>query len=130
HLFRRRFAPQRVSALFLWQPLDRSAVAGRRIERLHRSPSFWLELLAAALLGLACAGPRLPWTQPARHLVAVLDGSVSMQAGNSETARARAIAQVRARIAALPRRSCVTLIESGPAPRILAGPAAFPSEAA
>src|SRR5262252_10691585 len=81
HLFRRRFAERPVSALFLWQAVDHASVAGRRLEPLHRNPSFWLELLAAALLGLACAAPRLPWTQPARHLVVVVDGSLSMAAG-------------------------------------------------
>jgi hypothetical protein len=129
HLFRRRFVERPVSALFLWQAVDHSSIAGRRLEPLHRNPSFWLELFAAALLGLACAAPRLPWTQPARHLVVVLDGSVSMAAGAPDSARARAVAAVRARIAALPRRSRVTLIESGATPRLLAGPAAFPAEA-
>lgn len=130
HLFRRRFAERPVSALFLWQAVDHSSIAGRRLEPLHRNPSFWLELLAAALLGLACAAPRPPWKQPARHLVVVLDGSVSMAAGAPDSARARAAAAVRERIAVLPRRSRVTLIESGATPRLLAGPAAFPAEAA
>jgi hypothetical protein len=137
HWFRRRFAPRRVSALFLWESLDRASVAGRRLERLHRSASFWLELLAAAALALACASPRLPWTRPAKHLVVVLDGSASMNAANAvdsttnggESSRARAIASVRARVDALPRRSRVTIVESGPTPRLLAGPAAFPAEA-
>ena len=129
HLFRRRFAERPVSALFLWQAVDHASVSGRRLEPLHRNPSFWLELLAAALLGLACAAPRLPWTRPARHFVVVVDGSLSMAAGAPDSARARAVAKIRERIAALPRRSCVTLIESGATPRLLAGPAAFPAEA-
>jgi aerotolerance regulator-like protein/VWA domain-containing protein len=129
HLFRRRFAERPVSALFLWQAVDHASISGRRLEPLHRNPSFWLELLAAALLGLACAAPRLPWTQPARHLVVVVDGSLSMAAGAPDSARTRAVAKIRERIASLPRRSCVTLIESGATPRLLAGPAAFPAEA-
>lgn len=134
HLFRRRFEPRRVSALFLWAADDRAAVAGRKLERLHRNPSFWLELLAALALALACASPRLPWSAPARHLVVVLDGSFSMSAGalagdDGGSARDRAVAAVSARLAALPRRSRATLVESGPRPRLLAGPAALPAEA-
>ncbi len=130
HLFRRRFAPRRVSALFLWEAADRTAVSGRTVERLHRNPSFWFELLAAAFLGLLCAGPRLPWTQPARHLVVVLDGSASMLASDgARTFRDAALQEVTARIEQLPRRSRVTVIQSGSPPRLLTGPAAFPAEA-
>ena len=58
HLFRRRFRPRRVSAVFLWNLEDRTPLAGRTRERLLRSPSLWLELLAALALALALAGPR------------------------------------------------------------------------
>jgi hypothetical protein len=131
HLFRRRFEPQRVSALFLWQAGRPTAAAGRRRERLLTSPSFWSEVLLALLLGLAFAGPRGCGALSARHLVVVLDGSASMTAGDGAAPSALELVreELRERIDGLPTGSRVTLVESGPAPRIVAGPAAFPDEA-
>ncbi|HVS09679.1 MAG TPA: VWA domain-containing protein [Planctomycetota bacterium] len=130
HGFRRRFRPREVSALFLWQSEAPSALAGRRRERVLRSPSLWLELAAALLLALAFAGPRLAAAARAEHLVVVLDGSASMGAvSGGESAHERARAIVGETIDALPRGSRATLIESGSRPRVLAGPAAFTAEA-
>ena len=131
HLFRRRFEPQRVSALFLWQSGRPTAAAGRRRERLTTSPSFWSELLLALLLGLAFAGPRGCGALSARHLVVVLDGSASMAAGDEQQPSAAALVreELRRAIDSLPTGSRVTLVESGPTPRIIAGPATFPAEA-
>lgn len=130
HAFRRRFRPKTVSAVFLWQLPDRTAVSGRQWERVVRSASFWLEVAAALLLGLLFAGLRLPFSREAEHLVAVLDGSASMGATfATESVRDQAVAELRRRTRALPARSRVTVVESGPRPRVLAGPAAFPAEA-
>lgn len=126
HLFRRRFRRHPVSAIFLWEAADRASVAGRQREPLRTNPSFWCELLAAALLALAFAGLRLFGAGEATHLVVVLDGSASMAAGD---ARDEALELLEARVAALPRGSRVTVIESGHDPVQLAGPAAFPAEA-
>jgi hypothetical protein len=131
YYFRRRFQPKTVSALFLWEVRDRVPAAGRRFERLRSSSSLWLEVLAALFLGLAFAGLRGFGVGETSHLVIVLDGSASMEAraGNT-TFRERALAVARERIAALPRRASVTVVRSAPAPSILAGPGAFPAEAA
>ena len=134
HLFRRRFRPHPVSALFLWAARDRLPVAGRRREPLHKSPSFWCEMLAALLAALALAGPRWPGVGEALHLVVVLDGSASMTADSPgaaqrDSAADRGRAEVEQRLAALPRGSRVTLVSSGARPRVLAGPAAFVEEA-
>lgn len=136
HLFRRRFQPRVVSALFLWESRTATSLSGRRRDRLLSSPSFWTELLLALLLGLAIAGPRACGELEAKHLVVVLDTSASMGArpGLSGTADSASLAQeaaerVRARIEDLPGGSRVTLVASGTPPRILAGPAAFPEEA-
>ncbi|MCB9914739.1 MAG: VWA domain-containing protein [Planctomycetes bacterium] len=136
HLFRRRFQPKRVSALFLWEARTTTALSGRRRDRVLRSPSFWAEVLLALLLALALAGPRACSGLAARHLVVVLDGSASMSArpqgadGRAEASFAeRAVDEVDARIAALPGGSRVTLVLSGARPTILCGPAAFPQEA-
>ena len=130
HVFRRRFRPRVVSALFLWMDDDETIQAGRRIERLRNSPSLWLELLAALLLALVIAGPRLLGAGAAEHLVCVLDASASMGAvTDGGPRRDDAVARVEERIDALSADSRVTLIESGARPRLLAGPAAFPAEA-
>ena len=131
HLFRRRFRPQRVSALFLWIEDDDNPLAGRRRERLRANASFWCEILAALLVGLAFAGPAGCGSGTAEHLVCVLDASASMGAIDLGGAplRDRAVDVVRERIGALPAGSKVTLLASGTRPSLLAGPAAFPAEA-
>ena len=130
HLFRRRFRPQEVSALFLWMPRDRTSLSGRKRERLRTSASFWLELLAALVAGLAFAGPRSCSDTTSQHLVCVLDDSASMLAiVDGEALRDEAKQRVEQRIANLPSNSRVTLIATGTPPRVLAGPAAFPDEA-
>ncbi len=130
HLFRRRFRPREVSALFLWRDDDDVPLAGRRRERLRTGASFWLELLAALLLALAFAGPRACGAGEADHLVVVLDASASMDAElYGERLSETAVELVRDRIDDLSSRGRVTIVESGPRPTLLAGPAAFAAEA-
>ena len=131
HLFRRRFQPRVVSALFLWEVRDATSLAGRRRERLRSSASFWLELALALCLGLAFASPRGCAADESVHLVGVLDSSASMtaRAPSGESFAERARAELLDAIAQLPSGSRVSLLESGPHPRLLAGPAAFPAEA-
>lgn len=131
HLFRRRFQPREVSALFLWADEDATPTSGRKREPFRASTSLLLECLAAIALALLLSGPKGCAAQGGEHFVAVLDGSASMDArdANGESSAQRAIARVRERIASLPRGSRVTLVASGARPRTLAGPAAFPDEA-
>lgn len=137
HLFQRRFRPQPVSALFLWGDLETHSPSGRTRQKLLRSPSFWLEILAALLLGLALGGPVACGSGKAEHLVVVLDSSASMAAEPIALASAEspgpidqaARRLVRERIAKLPANSRVTLIQSGVRPSLIAGPAALPGEA-
>ena len=130
HLFRRRFRPHAVSAIFLWEPQDRAPVAGRKREPLRASPSFWCEVFAALLLAFAFAGPRACGAGEAQHLVVVLDASASMGARGTDGLLAdKARELVRGRIEGLSRGSRVTLVRSGPRPTLLAGPAAFTREA-
>src|SRR5688500_18103407 len=80
HLFRRRFVERRVAGLFLFSPDALASTAGRRRTRLLRTPSLWLECLAALALGLLLARPRIGSPGERAHLVVVLDGSASMTA--------------------------------------------------
>ncbi|HTF90832.1 MAG TPA: VWA domain-containing protein [Planctomycetota bacterium] len=129
HYFRRRFRPREVSALFLWESVDRTPVSGRQRQPLRSSSSLWLELLAALCLALAFAGPR-SGTSRAEHLVFVLDSSASMSAMvEGKSLRDRAIEEVEQRIGEFGARARVSLIASGDRPILLAGPAAFAAEA-
>ena len=137
HLFRRRFQPRVVSALFLWDVRTTTSLSGRRRDRILRSPSFWTELLLALLIGIAIAGPRACSGMEARHLVVVLDASASMSArptrlsdgALSPSFAEETVRRVASQIDALPGGSRVTLVTSGARPQILSGPAAFPEEA-
>ncbi len=131
HLFRRRFRPRVVSALFLWADADRTPMSGRRRDRLRASTSLACELLAAVLLALLLASPRGCDGSRGEHLVVALDGSASMDARgrDGQSARDAGAELVADRIRALPRGSRVSLVASGPRPRTIAGPAAYPEEA-
>ena len=131
HLFRRHHVERRISALFLWEDGQAPPTGGRRIRPPHRSPSFWLELLAALVLGLALGGPRLGGPARAAHLICVLDDSVSLTARDEEGASAaeRARAVVLERLDALGAGGRVSLLRTGSPPELLAGPAAFVPEA-
>jgi hypothetical protein len=138
HLYRRRFEPRAVSALFLWRVEDSVPLAGRRREPLATSPSFWCEVLASFALALAFAGPRGSCSGGAgEHLVVVLDASASMGAragrggagAGERSVRDAGLELVAGRIDELARGSRVTIVRSGTRPSLLAGPAAFPAEA-
>ena len=137
HLFQRRFRPHPVSALFLWGDLETHSPSGRTRQKLLRSPSFWLEILAALLLGLALGSPVACGSGQAEHLVVVLDSSASMAAEPLVLATGETLEPIdqaarrliRERIADLPANSRVTLIQSGVRPSLIAGPAVLPGEA-
>lgn len=124
HWLRRKFPPRVVSALFLFGDVDRTTLEGPRRDRLRTSPSFWIELAAAAIFSTLLLLDRTPVS--ARHHVFVLDGSAALRAevGGESTAE-RIREAVRERV---PRGDRVTLIESGSPPAILLGPAAPSAE--
>jgi hypothetical protein len=124
HLFRNKLPERRVAGLFLFPPEALLAGAGRTRTRLLRTPSFWLELLAALLLGLWLGGLSFGGAR-SRHVVVVLDDSASMAAGG----RDRALAALRQRLGALGGGDFVSVLRTGPRPEVLAGPKALPHEA-
>jgi hypothetical protein len=124
HLYRRRFQPRPVSALFLWDQASISPLTGRTRTPLLRSPSFWCEVLAAFFLAILLAKPG--GCGESRHRVVVLDGSASMAAsGVSEAARTAAGSY----LSGLYPWEKATVLVSGRAPSVLAGPGAAPSAA-
>ncbi len=126
HLYRRRLPERRVAALFLFPGRQLAAAAGRQRTRLLRSPSLWLECLAAALAALWLAGPSFGG-RAARHVVIVLDDSASMSARGT---RERAAAAVLERADDLASDDRITLLRTGPRVEVLLGPRALPGEVA
>ena len=122
HLYRRRFRPKVVSALFLWDMASPSPLSGRTRPPLLRSASFWCEILAALLLALLLAGPT--GCGAARHRVVVLDGSASMS-----LVAAQARAEARNFLGGLWRWERATVVVSGQQARVLAGPGISPTQA-
>jgi len=119
HLFRRRFRVRRVAGLFLFAPDALVASSGRTRTRLLKTPSFWLEILAALLGALWLGGPTIGAAERVPHLVVVLDDSASMGAkGVGERVRA-ALNEV---IEELPSNAVGTLITTGTRPEVIAGP--------
>ena len=80
HLYQRRFPTLVVTGLHLWSVETRPSLPGRRREKLPVSTSLILECLAATLLALLLAGPRIGEANRVPHLVVVLDDSASMSA--------------------------------------------------
>lgn len=130
HLFRRRFHPRPVTALFLYGPTVRTVAAGRKRQRLLWRASLLLELLAALALTWYLSDPHLDERQQSRHLVVVLDSRWRVAANTAVGSVDAALRTLTAqRIAALDPEDRVTLVTSGTAPVVACGPAARPAEA-
>src|SRR3954466_11990153 len=90
YFLRRKQPPRVVSALFLWRTPDQRAQAGPRFERFSQEASLLLELLAVAAAAAFLSDAHCGGTHSRRHLVVVVDGSLSMQArGVTERVRNR-----------------------------------------
>lgn len=95
YFLRSRLKTIEVAGLFLWADAPRTKEGGRRLRRLTTPLLFFLELLALILLTIAAARPFGPRSGDARPVVLVVDDSFSMQAGDEQRARARAIEWLR-----------------------------------
>ncbi|HLL05392.1 MAG TPA: BatA and WFA domain-containing protein [Myxococcaceae bacterium] len=130
YFLRRRQKPVTVSALFLWRTPRPRAEAGPRFERFTREASLLLEALAVIAAALFLADVRFSVDARASHVVLVVDGSLSLSARGPggvtvlERARREAARRVEGE-----RANRVTVLASGPSPRVLAGPEAEPSRA-
>ena len=130
YFLRRKQKPVVVSALFLWRTPRPRAEAGPRFERFTREASLLLEALAVVAAALFLADVRLGEDARTRHLVLVVDGSLSLSARGAdgravlEKVRAEAARRVEEE-----KATSVTVLASGTVPRVLAGPEAEPSRA-
>jgi hypothetical protein len=125
HYFRRRLPERRAAGLFLFGPETPPADAGRTRTTLVRSPSLWLELAAALLLGTLCGVPSCGDAAGREHLVVVLDDSASMLAGrDGDTGAARARRAIEKLAADAGRDATITVVLTGDRPELLFGPRA------
>ncbi|XXF77205.1 BatA and WFA domain-containing protein [Myxococcaceae bacterium GXIMD 01537] len=130
YFLRRRQKPVVVSALFLWRTPRTRAEAGPRFERFTREASLLLEVLAVVAAALYLADVRLGADVPQRHLVLVVDGSLSMSArGPDGVTVLERVRQEAARRVEQEGATRVTVVASGLSPRVLAGPEEEPSRA-
>ncbi|MBK8096772.1 MAG: VWA domain-containing protein [Planctomycetes bacterium] len=128
HLFRRQLRQRVVAGLFLFTGQRLVADAGRKKTNLLRTPSLWLECLAAVLLALWLAGPSFGGVA-ARHVVIVLDDSASMGAlVDGRSLADLAIADLQSRRGELASGDRLTVLRTGVRPDLLLGPRALPAE--
>lgn len=86
YFLRRRARPYRVSAIFLWEEVERQERRAWRLAR-HSVLTLLLQLAALTCLVLALAGPALKTAGIPGRLALILDGSASMQASQGGKSR-------------------------------------------
>jgi hypothetical protein len=98
HLLQRRRRRVLVSTLFLLAPQPSTSLGGRRLERLRRSASLWLQLAAAAVCAFVLMLPQRVLEDSRQKVVVVLDASISMSAFRHElrAALTRRVAEIAA----------------------------------
>lgn len=124
YFLRRKQPPRTVSALFLWRSPDQRAQAGPRFQRFSREASLLLELAAVVAAAAFLSDAHCGGLTSKKHLVVVVDGSLSMQAVSSGRSAADRVRDKLASLALVEGAGQLTLIESGPKPVVLAGPQA------
>lgn len=95
YLLRNRFRNYDVSSLMLWQDQKKARQGGLNLSRIQTPLLFLLEFLSIIMLILAATGPLIRSNRDTRVFVIILDNSFSMLAGNGQTARDKAIEDIR-----------------------------------
>ena len=115
YLLRLRREEQTVSSTFLWQQLVRDVEANAPWQKLRHSWLFWLQLLAALVLGLAVARPFFKTAGVSgKNLILIIDRSASMSATDvAENRLAAAKAQAVDLVDQLPDGARATVIAVG-----------------
>lgn len=122
YFFRRRFRPRTVSALFLWQAPRIRTGGGRKVSRLESSILLILEIIMAALLAMAAAGPGCRAQINIHNATFILDDSASMAAKSSgdKSPKEKASEKITEYLNAHRPFSC-NIILTGFQPKLLAG---------
>ncbi len=115
YLFYKRHRKRVVTGLFLWEAPVAFSESGRRLARPRSSRSLLLDLLACLALSLAVAGPAITASYGST-LVIILDGSLSMRAGENYR---RAREQAEALVEDSGAGRDIVIIEAGRVPRVL-----------
>ncbi len=116
-----------IPSTMLWRPVSAELEASRPWQRLQSRLLLWLQLLAAALLVLAAAGP--VWFAPAsfRSTIILLDTSASMRAVEDGATRFQTAREEVISIAAgLRGDAAITVIAFDRQPRVVVKDAAEP----
>ncbi|MBL8950159.1 MAG: VWA domain-containing protein [Myxococcaceae bacterium] len=129
YFLRRKQPPRVVSALFLWRSPDQRAEAGPKLQRFSREVSLLLELCAVVAAAAFLSDAHCGGGASKKHLVAVVDGSLSMQAKSGGKTAADRVRDQLAKLVGAEGVGQLTLIESGLKPTVLAGPQAEVSRA-
>ena len=82
YLLKQKYKETPVPSLFLWRAAAERSDAARPFQKLRRSRLLFLQLLAALLLSLALAQPKLAVGQADSAMIIVIDASLSMQAAD------------------------------------------------
>lgn len=118
-----------VPSTMLWRPVAAELEASRPWQRLQSRLLLWLQLLAAALIVLAAAGP--VWFAPAsfRSTIVLLDTSASMRAVEEDGTRFQAAREEVVSLAAgLRGDATITVIAFDRQPRVVVRDAAGPGD--
>ncbi len=117
-----------VSSLVLYANQRRSRQGGRIFQRMQTPVTFFLEILALALIVLAASGPAWRTRETARPIVVVLDDSFSMQArSGADSPRSLAAAALLDELADGNYQARFVL--AGPQPALLGEPVETPEQA-
>jgi|GEM_PF-5473308 len=119
HFFREKRKTRKIGGLHLWEFAAIRLPAGRRFDRLIKNLPLLFQILAALLLSLLIAGLDIPLSRQMQHYTVILDDSVSMQAGETESSKDRA-KHILKKWAG--KKNKFTLIAAGTQTKILAGP--------
>ncbi len=123
YFLRRQQKPVTVSALFLWRTPRPRAEAGPRFERFTREASLLLEALAVVAAALFLADVRFSEDARARHVVLVVDGSLSLSArGPDGVTVLERVRREAAKRVEEERATRVTVLASGSVAAVHGGP--------
>lgn len=120
YILRRRRRERRVSSTLFWRQVTAELSANRPWRRLQSRLLLWLQLLAAALVTLAAAGPVWQYGRAPGEMIVLLDASASMRATDVSPNRFQAACRaIEAEAAGLKPGTTMTVIAFERQPRVV-----------